>query len=80
MNCPRNRRSRLHLPADEQDSEEDKTLASAASIALVRHQMRRISRGKHPTGKTHQVPALVCDQRTQRRALRRHRAWLAARV
>jgi 2,4-dienoyl-CoA reductase-like NADH-dependent reductase (Old Yellow Enzyme family) len=58
----------------------DKTLASAAGMALVRHQMRRITRGKHPTGKTHPVHALICDQRTQRRALRRYRAWLAARA
>ena len=58
----------------------DKTLASAASMALVRHQMRRITRGKHPTGKTHPVHALVCDQRTQRRALRRYRAWLETRA
>ncbi len=58
----------------------DKTLASAASMALVRHQMRRITRGKHPTGKTHPVHALVCDQRTQRRAGRRYRAWLEARA
>jgi 2,4-dienoyl-CoA reductase-like NADH-dependent reductase (Old Yellow Enzyme family) len=57
----------------------DKTLASAASMALVRHQMRRITRGRHPTGKTHPVHALVCDQRTQRRALRRYRAWLETR-
>jgi 2,4-dienoyl-CoA reductase-like NADH-dependent reductase (Old Yellow Enzyme family) len=54
----------------------DKTLASAASMALVRHQMRRITRGKHPSGDTHPVHALVCDQRNQRRALRRYRDWL----
>jgi 2,4-dienoyl-CoA reductase-like NADH-dependent reductase (Old Yellow Enzyme family) len=58
----------------------DKTLASAASMALVRHQMRRITRGRHPTGKTHPVHALVCDQRAQRRALRGYRAWLEARA
>jgi 2,4-dienoyl-CoA reductase-like NADH-dependent reductase (Old Yellow Enzyme family) len=58
----------------------DKTLASAASMALVRHQMRRITRGKHPTGKTHPVHALVCDQRAQRRALRRYRVWLKERA
>jgi hypothetical protein len=58
----------------------DKTLASAASMALVRHQMRRITRGKHPTGTTHPVHALMCDQRTQRRAGRRYRVWLAARA
>jgi 2,4-dienoyl-CoA reductase-like NADH-dependent reductase (Old Yellow Enzyme family) len=57
----------------------DKTLASAASMARVRHQMRRITRGKQPTGKTHPVHALICDQRAQRRALRRYRAWLASR-
>src|ERR1700756_923542 len=57
----------------------DKTLASAASMALVRHQMRRITRGRHPTGRTHPVHALVCDQRNQRRALRRYRAWLSDR-
>jgi hypothetical protein len=57
----------------------DKTLASAASMALVRHQMRRITRGKDPTSKTHPMHALLCDQRTQRRALRRYRAWLEAR-
>jgi 2,4-dienoyl-CoA reductase-like NADH-dependent reductase (Old Yellow Enzyme family) len=54
----------------------DKTLASAASMSLVRHQMRRITRGQDPTGKTHPLYALVCDQRTQRRALGRYRAWL----
>jgi hypothetical protein len=42
--------------------------------------MRRITRGKQPTGKIHPVHALVCDQRTKRRALRRYRAWLEARV
>jgi 2,4-dienoyl-CoA reductase-like NADH-dependent reductase (Old Yellow Enzyme family) len=57
----------------------DKTLASAASMALVRHQMRRITRGKQPTGNTHPVHALVCDQRAQRRALSRYRAWLETR-
>jgi 2,4-dienoyl-CoA reductase-like NADH-dependent reductase (Old Yellow Enzyme family) len=58
----------------------DKTLASAASMALVRHQMRRITRGRHPSARTHPVHALMCDQRTQRRALRRYRAWLEARA
>jgi 2,4-dienoyl-CoA reductase-like NADH-dependent reductase (Old Yellow Enzyme family) len=56
----------------------DKTLASAASMALVRHQMRRIAGGRHPTGRTHPVYALVCDQRMQRRSLRRYRKWLEA--
>jgi len=58
----------------------DKTLASAASMALVRHQMRRITRGKHPTGRTHPIQALACDQRTQRRALGHYRTWLETRT
>jgi hypothetical protein len=49
-------------------------------MALVRHQMRRITHGKHPTGKTHPIHALVCDQRHQRRALRRYRHWLEDRA
>jgi 2,4-dienoyl-CoA reductase-like NADH-dependent reductase (Old Yellow Enzyme family) len=57
----------------------DKTLASAASMGLVRHQMRRITRGKDPTSRTQPVHALVCDQRAQRRALRRYREWLQTR-
>jgi 2,4-dienoyl-CoA reductase-like NADH-dependent reductase (Old Yellow Enzyme family) len=58
----------------------DSTLASAGSMALVRHQMRRITRGKRPTGKTHPVHALICDQRAQRRALGRYRTWLESRT
>jgi 2,4-dienoyl-CoA reductase-like NADH-dependent reductase (Old Yellow Enzyme family) len=57
----------------------DKTLASAAGMALVRHQMRRVTHGKEPTGRTHPLHAFLCDQRAQRRALRRYRAWLEAR-
>jgi 2,4-dienoyl-CoA reductase-like NADH-dependent reductase (Old Yellow Enzyme family) len=57
----------------------DKTLASAASMALVRHQMRRITRGKDPSGRTHPLHALACDRRAQRRALSRYRAWLETR-
>lgn len=58
----------------------DKTLASAASMAQVRHQMRRITRGKDPTGRTHPLHALACDRRAQRRALGRYRAWLENRA
>jgi 2,4-dienoyl-CoA reductase-like NADH-dependent reductase (Old Yellow Enzyme family) len=54
----------------------DKTLASAASMALVRHQLRRITRGRHPTTRTHPLHALICEQRRQRLALRSYRAWL----
>ncbi|MCW2981826.1 MAG: 2,4-dienoyl-CoA reductase [Solirubrobacterales bacterium] len=57
----------------------DKTLASAAGMALVRHQMRRVTSGKEPTGRTHPLQAFLSDQRAQRRALRRYRAWLEAR-
>ena len=56
----------------------DKTLASAAGMALVRHQMRRIARGRHPALGTHPVRAVACDQLAQRRALRRYRSWLQA--
>jgi 2,4-dienoyl-CoA reductase-like NADH-dependent reductase (Old Yellow Enzyme family) len=54
----------------------DKTLASAASMALVRHQMRRIARGGHPSTCTHPIHALARDELTRRRALRRYRSWL----
>jgi 2,4-dienoyl-CoA reductase-like NADH-dependent reductase (Old Yellow Enzyme family) len=56
----------------------DKTVASAASMALVRHQLRRISRGGDPALGTRAAHALVCDQLAQRRALRRYRSWLQA--
>lgn len=58
----------------------DKTLASAAGMALARHQMRRITRGRRPTGRTHPFHALACDQRAQRRALGRYREWLGTRA
>jgi 2,4-dienoyl-CoA reductase-like NADH-dependent reductase (Old Yellow Enzyme family) len=56
----------------------DKIMASAASMALVRSQLRRISRGRNPGLGTHPAYALACDQLIQRRALRRYRSWLAA--
>jgi 2,4-dienoyl-CoA reductase-like NADH-dependent reductase (Old Yellow Enzyme family) len=56
----------------------DKTLASAAGMALVRHQMRRIARGRRPALGTHPMHAVACDQLAQRRALRRYRSWLQA--
>jgi 2,4-dienoyl-CoA reductase-like NADH-dependent reductase (Old Yellow Enzyme family) len=58
----------------------DKLLASGASMALVRHQMRRVTRGKEPTSRTHPVHAFVCDQRIQRKALGQYRTWLAGRA
>jgi 2,4-dienoyl-CoA reductase-like NADH-dependent reductase (Old Yellow Enzyme family) len=56
----------------------DKTMASAASMALVRHQMRRIARGRKPALRTHPLHALIADQWAQGRALRRYRSWLQA--
>ena len=56
----------------------DKTLASAAGMALVRHQLRRIARGRRPALGTRPAFAFVSDQLLQRRALRRYRAWLSA--
>ncbi len=58
----------------------DKTLASAAVTALARHQMRHITRGRHPTSRTHPLYALISDQRPQRRALGRYREWLQTRA
>ncbi|MFF8884055.1 NADH:flavin oxidoreductase/NADH oxidase family protein [Streptomyces flaveolus] len=55
----------------------DKALASAASMALVRHQMRRLARGSSPRPGTHPAIALVSEQRKQRKALRSYRAWLS---
>ncbi|MEW2164546.1 NADH:flavin oxidoreductase/NADH oxidase family protein [Streptomyces sp. NPDC007084] len=55
----------------------DKALASAAGMARVRHQMRRLARGRRPKAGTHPAVALVSERRNQRRALRRYRAWLA---
>ena len=56
----------------------DKTLAAAASMALARHQMRRIARGLDPAFGTHPAFALVSDQLVRRRARRRYRSWLQA--
>ncbi|MEV0276346.1 NADH:flavin oxidoreductase/NADH oxidase family protein [Streptomyces sp. NPDC050610] len=56
----------------------DKALASAASMAQVRHQMRRIAHGQAPRPGTHPARALLCEQGRQRRALRSYRTWLAS--
>ncbi|MEV5666684.1 NADH:flavin oxidoreductase/NADH oxidase family protein [Streptomyces flaveolus] len=57
----------------------DKALASAASMAQVRHQMRRLARGSSPRPGTHPAIALISEQRKQRTALRSYRAWLSKR-
>ncbi len=56
----------------------DKALASAASMAQVRLQMRRIARGQAVRPGTHPAHALLWEQGRQRWALRRYRAWLTA--
>jgi hypothetical protein len=48
-------------------------------MALVRHQMRRIARGRQPALGTRPACALVSDQLVRRRALRRYRPWLRTR-
>ena len=57
----------------------DKALASLASMAQVRVQLRRIARGSAPRPGVHPAYALLSEQVRQRRALRRYRAWLPAR-
>ncbi|MEU7158725.1 hypothetical protein [Streptomyces chrestomyceticus] len=54
----------------------DKALPSAAGMAQVRHQLRRLARGTHPTPGTHPAYALLTEQLRRRRALRRYRTWL----
>jgi 2,4-dienoyl-CoA reductase-like NADH-dependent reductase (Old Yellow Enzyme family) len=56
----------------------DKILASAASMALVRYQLRRIARGTDPVLGTRPAHALACDILDQNRALRPYRSWLQA--
>ncbi|MFB6841287.1 NADH:flavin oxidoreductase/NADH oxidase family protein [Streptomyces sp. NPDC056361] len=55
----------------------DKALASAASMARVRHLMRRLAQGGKPRAGTSPAFALISERRKQRRALRRYRAWLS---
>ncbi|MEV6194951.1 NADH:flavin oxidoreductase/NADH oxidase family protein [Streptomyces sp. NPDC051920] len=55
----------------------DKALASAAGMARVRYQMRRLARGAAPRPGTHPAFALISELRRQRVALRGYRAWLA---
>ncbi|MFJ7201275.1 MULTISPECIES: NADH:flavin oxidoreductase/NADH oxidase family protein [unclassified Streptomyces] len=74
-------RWRNHREADRQMPRagwSDKALASAAGMAQVRHQMRRLARGSDPRPGTHPAYALFSEWRKDRRALRRYRAWLSA--
>jgi 2,4-dienoyl-CoA reductase-like NADH-dependent reductase (Old Yellow Enzyme family) len=54
----------------------DKALASAAGMALVRHQLHRLADGKQPVLGTRPVVAFVRDNIDQSNALRRYRSWL----
>lgn len=55
----------------------DKALASAASMARVRHQMRRLARGRTTNPGKNPAIALLTERRKQRAALRTYRAWLS---
>lgn len=55
----------------------DKTLASAADNAMVRHQMHRIAGRRQPSRRTPAGYALFKDLHAQRKALSRYREWLA---
>ncbi|MCG7607964.1 MULTISPECIES: NADH:flavin oxidoreductase/NADH oxidase family protein [Mycobacterium] len=57
----------------------DKPLASIASMAMVRYQMRRLGAGKKPALNVGPAFALAADQLVARRALRRYSRWLASR-
>jgi 2,4-dienoyl-CoA reductase-like NADH-dependent reductase (Old Yellow Enzyme family) len=58
----------------------DKALASAASMALVRLQLRRIARGKDPITRFPPALALLADQRVQRGARKHYAKWLPGRA
>ncbi|MFF7097323.1 NADH:flavin oxidoreductase/NADH oxidase family protein [Streptomyces rubradiris] len=73
-------RWRNHREADRQMRPvtwSDKALASAAGMAQVRHQMRRLARGRTTRPGTHPALALIAEQRKQRKALRGYRTWLS---
>lgn len=57
----------------------DKPMASMASMAMVRFQMRRLGAGKNPALGVGPAVALAADQLVQRRALRRYSRWLGSR-
>ncbi|TVY02746.1 NADH:flavin oxidoreductase/NADH oxidase family protein [Mycolicibacterium porcinum] len=57
----------------------DKPLASIASMAMVRYQMRRLGAGKTPALGVGPAFALAVDQLVSRRALRGYSRWLKSR-
>ncbi|CAM3919990.1 NADH:flavin oxidoreductase/NADH oxidase family protein [Smaragdicoccus niigatensis] len=58
---------------------EDKALASAAGMARVRQQLRRLGRGRSPRPGINPKFALAKETVLQRRALSRYRTWLERR-
>ncbi len=59
---------------------EDKAIASAAGMARVRYQLRRIGRGARTRPGVNPKLAFVSDQLRERVALRRYRSWLGNRA
>ncbi|WP_295624003.1 NADH:flavin oxidoreductase/NADH oxidase family protein [uncultured Corynebacterium sp.] len=60
-------------------SMKDKAVASALSMARIRHQLRRVGASKPTRPSIHPLLAYTGEALRQRRALRRYRRWLAAR-
>ncbi|MGW4367270.1 NADH:flavin oxidoreductase/NADH oxidase family protein [Nocardia takedensis] len=58
----------------------DKAVASAAGMARVRRQLRRLGSGRHPRPGINPLLALALETLHQRGALRRYRTWLATRT
>lgn len=58
----------------------DKTLASAATMALVRYQLHRMAHNRNPVSCVHPVYALLLEQMKKYKALRHYRAWLKSRT
>ena len=59
---------------------EDKAIASAAGMARVRRQLRRLGAGRRTRPGINPKIALVTETMLQRRALRRYRRWLDRRA
>ncbi len=57
----------------------DKAIASAARMAQVRHQLRRLSNGRRPLPQASLVRILIEDRLRDRANQRHYRSWLAAR-
>lgn len=58
----------------------DKAVASAATMARVRRQLRRLGAGRRTRPGISPTAALVAETLHQKRALRRYRSWLEARA